>query len=356
MSYRLHNWLLAAVAIGLLAACAPEKPSEKRRGVEKSQLGGQAPEATRDLEQEPVVTVGGESISLGEFNRRVRELPEFARVRYSSVEKRQSYLQDVAQFELMADRAEEAGYGDRPEVLFAMKQALAKRTLDSVIRERSSSEEVDEAAIQAHYEANIEAYREPSARRVALIEVESREDAERIRERVLAELDEAGDDRVNAFRRASNTYSVDREIAGKGGDIGFVDEPEAGPERAELSEAVFALSEPGQVTQPVAFDEGFALATFLEERDAQTRPLDTVASEIREELTAQRREELRAQFVDELSEKASVEIDEQLVQKARAPEADAPHTLEDIPVEPVAPSFEDRDKSKDEDTRAAQRQ
>ncbi len=346
MRVRLHIWFLAA-SIGLLAACAPEKPSEKRRALEENRPGDQGPQATRDLEQEPVVTVDGESISLGEFNRRVRELPEFARVRYSSIEKRQSYLQDVAQFELMADRAEEAGYGERPEVLFALKKALAKRTLDSTVRERSSSEEVDEEALRAHYEANAGAYKEPRSRRVALIQVGSLDDAQRIRERVLVQLDEAGDDRVNEFRRAANTYSVDREIAGKGGDIGFVDAPEADPEHPELSEAVFALSEPGEVTPPVAFDEGFALASFLEERQAQTQPLDTVASEIRKELTDELRDELRAQFVDELREKTRIEIDEQIARKARAPEADGPLTLEDIPLEPVAP-FGDENTSTDD--------
>ncbi len=234
MTYASHKWLVAAALLLSCAGCAPNKPSETRPHGQRSE-GNDAPSNASSIATEPVALVDGETITLGEFNRRLSALPDFARARYATVEQKQSYLTSVAQFEMMADQAEKKGLGDRAPILYAMKQALADRLVDAVGRKKVSMDDIDQAAIARYYREHAHAYHQPARRRVALIEVDSREQAAKMRRRVLAEMDGSKLGPVNAFRGAAATYSIDRKVGGKGGDIGFVDQPGAETKRPAIA-------------------------------------------------------------------------------------------------------------------------
>lgn len=330
MISRVRTYLLAAAAVVLAAGCAPEKPSEKmlQGTVERSDKA----RPVSEIEKEAVVVVDGEEISLAEFNRRLRELPEFARARFSTVEKKQQYLDTVAQFEMMADVAEERGLGTRAAVLDAMKTALAERVASEVVREKLSMNDIDEAAIERYYSEHPDEFRTPAARRVALIEADTREDAETVRERVIAAIEKA-DDPVIEFRRAAAGYSVDREVAKEGGDVGFVEAPRADSERPTLAREVFDLEKKGQVSPVFTFDDGFALATFFEERPEKVVSLEEATGEIRQKLYEKRKAELAREFLAQLREDIDVERHQDVAARAEAPPPKGVRRVEDVPLQ-----------------------
>src|SRR5690554_5317637 len=85
-------WALSALG------CAPEKPSKAE--LEGSAVAAKASERAQvkaSIEATAVALVNGEALSLGEFDRRVRELAEFARVRYATASQQQEWLDSVAQ-------------------------------------------------------------------------------------------------------------------------------------------------------------------------------------------------------------------------------------------------------------------
>lgn len=311
---RVIRRLAALSVVGVFAsgalACAPEKPSKAKLE------GNETSESAQDkatIEASPVAVVNGEEISLAEFNRRVRELPEFARVRYATVAQQQDWLDSVAQFEVMADVAEKKGMGERPEVYFALKQAMADQLIEDIVREKLSMDDIDEVAIAAYYQAHKADFERPEARRVVLIEVGTREEAARIRERVLVEMERAEDSAANAFRRAAASYSTDRAVGIKGGDIGFIspgealaEADEAQQKRARIAEAIAPLEQIGELTPVFALDPGWGLATFIEERAAEVTSMDEAASEIRQILYQERREKIVAEFIASLRKDATI--------------------------------------------------
>lgn len=302
----------ALLASTTAAGCAPEKPSNARLQGPSTQA--QTAQLQGNVEQAAVVEVNGEPVTLAQFNRRVAELPEFARVRYATLAQRQEWLTSIAQFEVMADVAEAQGMGARPQVFYALKQAMADQLLEDVVREKLSMRDIDEAQIQEYYQAHIAEFHTPAARRVALIESPTREQAAQLYRRVLTEVEDAQGDEVNAFRRAAAAYSSDRDVANRGGDIGFVvlataddAQPAQSPRLASIAEAVAALEHPGEVTPVFALDSGWAVATFIEARDAQTRSLDDAATDIRRRLHQARRQQITEEFIASLRQDARIE-------------------------------------------------
>src|SRR5690554_906813 len=334
-----------AVGIWALSAlgCAPEKPSKAK--LEGSAVAAKASESPQDkasIEATAVARVNGEAISLGEFNRRVRELPEFARVRYATVSQQQEWLDSVVQFEVMANVAEKKGLGQRPEVYFALKQAMADQLLEDVVREKLAMDDIDEAAIDAYYQAHQADFEQPEARRVALIEVATREEAAQLHARVLLSMERAEDSAVNAFRRAAAAYSTDREVAQKGGDIGFIataapqdagegeSDAHSAQKRARIAEAIARLEQPGELSEVFALDPGWGLAIFIEERPAAKTPKDKAAAEIRQILYTQRREKIVQDFIAELRNKADIKTFPEVLEQVKAPPKPAARDISEI--------------------------
>lgn len=322
---------LAAASVAIaLAGCAPEKPSEARLRGEIDQ--GEQPRASAEIEKEPVVVVDGEEITLAEFNRRLQALPEFARARFATIEKKKEYLDSIAQFEVMADVAERKGLGTRAEVLGTMKQTLADRMLSETVHERLSMDDIDDDAIEAYYEEHRDEFHTPAARQVALIEFDSRSDAEEARRRVLEQMAEA-DKPIIEFRKAAARYSVDPAVGSKGGDVGFVAMPDVEASKPkELAEQVWALNEMGEVTQVFAFDGGWALATFFDEREETTTPLAEASGEIRNRLYEERKQKLIDDYVAELRQEAEIERFAKVAEGVDAPEKPSLRRAEEIPL------------------------
>jgi parvulin-like peptidyl-prolyl isomerase len=339
MSRPITTLLTVAVLVAAAVSCKPEKPSthwERERVA-----GDEGAAGTTELDKQPVLIVDGESISLEQFNRRVNQLAEFVRVRYASIERRQGYLDAMAQFEVLADRAEEQGYGARPEVHLALEEALADHLIERVVRQEGAEGSVDHEAVEAYYKANRETFLQPRARRVALIAADSRDYADALAERVRKDVAGSDQDPLTAFRIAAAAYSLDRSSGADGGDIGFVEAPEGEPEHAELARAVFELEEPGQITEVIPFDDGFALATFIEERPETLADIDEVSADIRQTLQEQRTARRKREFIDELREQADIETFDEVAGRAQPPEPPGLRRIEQIPVTPE-PAF-DRD-------------
>jgi foldase protein PrsA len=112
------------------------------------------------------------------------------------------------------------------------------------------------------------------------------------------------------FAAVARSESIDREgpdggSAGRGGDLGCVP-PRAFEERfgAAFEAAVGAL-QPGQVSDPIQSPMGFHIVQLTERR---TRSLEEAASEIRQQLAAQKAPNALPQFIDEVARKADIDV------------------------------------------------
>jgi len=301
----------------LSMGCPPTKPSASGRV--------DAP-LTPDT-SETVAVVNGEKLSLTEFDRRIQSLAPFARARYATTEARLEFLEAQVEFEILADRAEKRGYGERPEVMHAVKEAMVRHLLAEELRTRVSMRDITEDEIRDAFEEAKDAYRSPRARKVALIGSDTAKTAENLRALIEDQPFEKPLDKLNMLRRLADVHHYDPALRRKGGDVGFVEDPASPLNKNQgledtLARHVFQLTEIGELTPVFEFQGKFYIASFIEEREARSRELRDVEDEIREKLYAARREEARKAITREARESAQIEVFEDVLKSVPQPETE----------------------------------
>lgn len=119
--------------------CAPNRPDPSN-----SKYDGSA----------PVLIIDGEEISLDEFRRRIKALPEFASSRLSSIEAQRVHLSGVAQFEVLANYAIKTGHTKDPELMKALDNAIFNAWIGSQKIEITPEEidiEITKTQQKVHY-------------------------------------------------------------------------------------------------------------------------------------------------------------------------------------------------------------
>jgi peptidyl-prolyl cis-trans isomerase D len=157
--------------------------------------------------------------------------------------------------------------------------------------------EISEDEVRGAYEAERAAAPPEESRRSRhiLLEVGDARSAEE----AVAELQalkariEAGE----SFAELAQAASEDPGSAGQGGDLGFAGRGVFDP---EFEEALFALAEPGDVSEPVATDFGFHLIQLEEVRRTPYPDFDSMRADIERELRREQAAELFAARLREL--------------------------------------------------------
>lgn len=292
--------------------CAPERPSDQSKIAKKDQK--------RERKQQPVAAVNGEVITLEEFERRLNGLAPYARMRYTSLEKKQAFLESMVVFEVLADQAEREGFQNDPAVIQAMKETMVRRYLAQKLKSKVSIKDISDADVQALYDANIKMYTRPELRRAAVISVPESAKLTSLLAEVTPEKVPDVAQRIKVFRRLAVRHSADPKTSRMGGDIGYLQPPHLIKGRLALSQAVFNLSEVGEVSPPVKEGNFWHAVMYLDKKPAQVQPIKEVTRQIRTKLYEQKREAIRNAFIKEMRDKARVEIFDDAVKKAKKPE------------------------------------
>ena len=138
---------------------------------------------------------------------------------------------------------------------------------------------VDESAVRTYYENNINSYGKEEERRVSHILVEAGDDQDAARaeaETLKTELDNGSD-----FAELAKQHSDDAFSAENGGDLDFITPEMMDP---AFDEAAFALENIGDVSNVVETEFGFHIIKLTDIKEAQVKPFDEVAGDIRDSL------------------------------------------------------------------------
>lgn len=315
---RLHHLWVAGFA-GFLVACPPQKPEDTARDVARAKAGEQS---------EPVASIEGRPLTLAEFERRIELLPPESRSRFASVEGRKGFLEAQVQFEVLALRAEEKGYGKHPLTRDEMKQVLADELVDEAVRAEVRPADIGLDQIKAYYETHIERYKTPRRREVVALIADTVPELELLRD-ALARLEYKDDkQRVFTFRTFADRNTIFPELRNKGGAIGMLDDPTdpaaAKSRYSPLAETAFGLEKVGQMSAIVPFEKYVAVVMFIDEKPASVQDLSVVEDEIRDTLYALARAEARQKFIQSMTDKASVSKNEDELARIQPPKAESP--------------------------------
>lgn len=149
-----------------------------------------------------------------------------------SEEAQERVLVELIRQRLLATAAREAGYESDPDIHDTIERMLAERYLRDLMRRNPVAPMVTNDDARAHYDANLEDFREPERLRASVILLAfppraKDEDRKRVREQaeaMLAELRSAND-RPARFTEVASRRSDDVCTQGCGGDLGWLSLP-----------------------------------------------------------------------------------------------------------------------------------
>ncbi|EMR13469.1 peptidyl-prolyl cis-trans isomerase ppiD [Methylophaga lonarensis MPL] len=148
--------------------------------------------------------------------------------------------------------------------------------------------DVDEAQLRGYYLDNRNQFSGPEQRRASHILIESSPaEAQAIVEEIMAKL-ESGED----FATLAQTYSADSISAASGGDLGFF---QMGIMDPEFDEAVFALANIGDISEPVTTEYGVHLIKLTDIERAEQVEFEDVREEVE---TMYRRQQADLRFFE----------------------------------------------------------
>src|SRR5207237_4306568 len=115
----------------------------------------------------PVVAeVGDEKITAEEVRQRLNETSPFLRARYSTVERKKEFLENLVRNELLAQEAVRQGYDKSPAVRDQMKRAMIQELIKHQLDAKLSGTDIGDEELKKFYEAHLDDFVKPDRARV----------------------------------------------------------------------------------------------------------------------------------------------------------------------------------------------
>ncbi|MCW5557492.1 MAG: peptidyl-prolyl cis-trans isomerase, partial [Verrucomicrobiae bacterium] len=225
-------------------------------------------------------------------------------------------LETLVRRELYFLEAQRTGFGDREDVRAAWRAFLASRYEEARLAAREPSAALTGEDLARYYEAHREEYLSPERRRLAILFLPLPASADAAQRTALEAqartlhdqaVAEAGDS--PGLGNLAARHSAHRPSRLVGGDVGWMTRAQASRAWAgPVVDAAFALTQPAEVSPPIATEDGWYLVKLIEQQPAQAPPWDQVQDRLRYELTRARAAEAREAELAELRARHPVEI------------------------------------------------
>ncbi|MEK6606410.1 MAG: peptidyl-prolyl cis-trans isomerase [Myxococcota bacterium] len=242
------------------------------------------------------------SITVGEFTDRINKQSPYIRARYTSLERKKEFLQNLIRFEVLAKEAEKRGFHKDPEVVRTMKQVMIQKLTKDVIDSSVKLADIADDQLKKFYDEHIDEYRKPEQVRASAIIVKDQKTASQ----VVAEANKNTQDN-KVFRDLVTKHSTDEESKARGGDLRYFGKDDPALPKPVV-EAAFALEKIGDVAGPVKTDKGFYVVKLTGRRKELNRTFEEVKRQIQNRLYRDTRTKSLEDFVANLRTKAKVQI------------------------------------------------
>ena len=307
---RYVSWILCAVA--LATACQKPDDDASEPGGGHAFAPAAPPQNAAEL-QAPLAKIGDVTITLGEFEERINRQSPYIRARYTSLEQKKEFLDELVRFEILAKEAYRRGYDKDPEVVRTMKQVMIQKLMRDELDAKFTADAIKDADMKASYDANLADYVKPEEVRASAIILKNKAQADRV---LLEAKGEAG--KTNkGFRDLVQKYSSDDETKLRGGDLRYFDVT-AKDVPAPVVKAAFALVNTGDVSGVVDVGTGtYYILKQTGRRKSMTKTFEDAKSQIRNKLFREQRLAAQKDFVTKLRGQATIEINEANLAKVR---------------------------------------
>ena len=259
--------------------------------------------------------VGGEVITLEEFNAKLDKIPPFYKRRVASKKGKLEYLDRLVTEELYYQEALARGMNKDEEFLEQL-ESIKKSILAGKIKKELMEQktEVGDPEAKTYYDEHPEEYQSPETVTVnhILFRVkrgDSEDQEKEIKEKAQKVYNEIKSGSIS-FEDAAKKYSDDKGSAKKGGTLPPI---RKGLKSKEFDEVAFAFGKKDEICEPFKDRRGYNILQFVEKADAQPKEYDKVEKQIKRKLAQESQKTSIDSFTEDLRKKYPVSIEETLL-------------------------------------------
>jgi peptidyl-prolyl cis-trans isomerase C len=296
------SWKRAVIIVLAVAAASCSKKAEDAPVVESEWPKHGLTEAQAD---EVLAQVGDRTITVGELADRLGSQSPYLRARFESPERRKEFLDNLVRFELLVYEAKRRGYGDRPEIIRARRNAMIQQLVKKEVDEPLEGLVITDEEVKEVYDANPLEFDRPGQVRASDILIEHRAHASKLLARA-KKADLAG------FRKLAREESEDEKTKANGGDLNFFEATGDGEPPATIRRAAFSLDKVGAVyPELIEEGDGFHIIMLTGKRAALKRTYEQAKRAIRHKLTRERKDAAMEALTERLREEVEIAVDQE---------------------------------------------
>ena len=193
------------------------------------------------------------------------------------------------------DEADVRGFFDANQSSFTSPKQISLDYLELSLDDISTQVEVSEEQLQQYYVDNKAQFVGPEQRRASHILIEDNEESEQILAEIQTKLEEG-----QTFEELAETYSIDVGSAASGGDLGAIQRDVMEP---AFEEAVFALENVGDISEPVKTEFGYHIIQLTDIDQSSNVEFADVKEKVEQQY---KRQQAERQFYDKAEELANL--------------------------------------------------
>ena len=254
-------------------------------------------DVNNDSSNKIVARVASQDITESDVMMFIQPFGQQAMMLYHSEQGRKMIIDDVISMRLFAIEAENKKLDQTPEFKAALENTRRAMLAQSAMREAIKDLKVTDDEAKKFYDSNTSMFMQPE--RVHASHILVKPESEDILLVIQSEL-KAG----VSFDSLAKKYSIDPGSAANGGDLG---EFPRGVMVPEFEEAVFALKNPGDISDPVKSQFGWHIIKLEAKIPESAAPFERVKPQIMQELQSQKTQELLKARSEELEKVYKVE-------------------------------------------------
>lgn len=282
-----------------------------------STSGGATSEGKK--EGKVLAEVNSGTITTGDFDRELKNLPEYLKAMADTPQGRKEMLDTMIIRELILQQASKDGLDKGAEIEEKLQDLKKRLIVESFLKKKVEVEsKVSDEDMKKFYEQNKDKFKSGEQVKASHILVKSEKEAKDI----LAQLKSGGN-----FEELAKKSSVDSSSA-KGGDLGWFGKGSMVP---AFEKAALALKE-GQISDVVKSDFGFHIIKLTGKRPAGIRPFEEVKEQIKGAIMPTKQQEVFQKIKEELKKTAKIAIKEDVLNsvggKKEEPKADEKKPVE----------------------------
>lgn len=259
---------------------------------------GSTPETKK--EGQVVAEVNGSTITTGDFNRELKNLPDYLKSMAATPQGRKEMMDTMVIRELILQQATKDGVDKSPELAEKLEDLKKRLIVEAFLKKKVETDaKVSDDDLKKFYEQNKDKFKTGEQIRASHILVKTEKDAKDI----LAQIKAGG-----KFEELAKKNSVDSSAA-QGGDLGWFGKGSMVP---AFEKAALALKE-GQVSDVVKSDFGYHIIKLTGKRPAGIRPFEEVKDQIKAAVMPSKQQEVFQKIKEELKKGAKINIKEDVL-------------------------------------------